>query len=65
MYFIYKSFVLDSVFVSKSVPLEFVVRIPATHMIGNMMPEEKQPRQLFYAVNKTLLTRELNLPQQK
>jgi hypothetical protein len=27
---------------SKSVPLEFVVRIPATHVIGYMMPEEKQ-----------------------
>jgi len=27
---------------SKSLPLEFVVRIPATHVIANMVTEEKQ-----------------------
>jgi hypothetical protein len=65
MYFICESFVVDSVFVSKSVPSEFVVPKPATHVIANMMTEEKtdKKRKLFYAVDKTLLTRELNLRQ--
>ena len=48
--FYLQKFVVDSVFVSKSVALEFVERIPATHVIGNMIPEEKQ-------TNKTAVLR--------
>ena len=53
-YFICVSFLVDSVFVSKSVPLVFVLCIPASQDM--LLWWLKKNRQLFYAVDKTLLT---------